>query len=225
MHYLWESSQGTQREVNSDAGVIFQNQQVLVSALVDGAEGKQRGGNEFANFWANCIVRESANYVTSRPPNQRQDSAVIELLIHNHRFLRHQFLLHKASYVLLILNKISGEFTTFHCGDCLEGLLNDVGVIEWIINPHNCAIQLEQMGERNCDAYRHTLTRCLNARRFIKPEINHHQLTLGRRIILASDGFCFNERTDDASSLILDPEQGHNSINSDCDNFISTKSR
>lgn len=218
MNITWQSHQGQQRRSNNDAVAIGYIQRTVTNsekrcllAMVVDAAGKTNRGQAFAQYWANTIIYKATNtsaYISSE--------SLIQLMHQEQKQLRHQYLHDIASYCLLRLELDSGCFQLLNVGDCQAGIQHSKDV-EWLVTPH----QVNQ----------HYLTRSLNAKRFLRPDIIESTLEKNDQLLLCTDGYwCEHlqeeisgeQLADDASVLTISHGQQHLSMTSDAYNlFVS----
>jgi len=217
----WQSHQGQQRRRNNDAVAIGYVQRTvtnsakrcLLAIVVDAAEKTNRG-QVFAQHWANTIIHKATNTSAYTSPE-----LLIELMHQQQKQLRHHYLHDIASYCLLRLELNSGCFQLLNVGDCQAGIQHNQqsGDVEWLVTPH----QINQ----------HYLTRSLNAKRFLRPDIIESTLVENDQLLLCTDGYwCehlqqkipIGQLADDASVLTISHGQQQLSMTTDAYNlFVS----
>jgi serine/threonine protein phosphatase PrpC len=182
----------------------------------------QRGSQRRANCDA-VTIEYTPNYLLvmfvdaaeKSPRSQEFSQHWASNIIHQQqKQLRHQYLHEIASYCMLTLELKSGCFHLISTGDCQAGV-QDSGPIKWLTTPYR--------------ANQNLLTRSLNSKRFLRPDITESTLGPGASLILCSDGYWsehlqkqtpFKQLTDDASVLTLAHGKSNLSTTSDTDNLV-----
>ena len=219
MQLLWRSCQGSERTSNNDAVAIARQGEWLLCHLVDAAARSDQS-KIFAGHWASHIIGS----LLQHPVNADQQ-AVLSIFAQEQRVLRQHFLGEIASYCLLRLNMRTRVAQVFHLGDCRVGL-HQAEAIEWQTTPHTLDQQVQE-------GSRHVLTRSLNARSFVAPDIVEFEVPASRALLMATDGYwaeslkegqTFTQTRDDASCLTLTTGEWAFTCQSDEDNaFVITK--
>jgi hypothetical protein len=208
MNITWRSQRGSQRRANCDAVTIEYTPNYLLVMFVDAAEKSPRS-QEFSQHWASNIIHQAANLGDHNSPERLMD-----IMHQQQKQLRHQYLHEITSYCMLSLELKSGCFNLISSGDCQAGVQGS-GPIEWLTTPHR--------------ANQNLLTRSLNSKRFLRPDIIESTLDPGASLILCSDGYWsehlqkqtpFRQLTDDASVLTLAHGKSNLSTTSDTDNLV-----
>jgi serine/threonine protein phosphatase PrpC len=148
-----------------------------------------------------------------------------------HKQLRAQYLHETASYIILIYDKNTKNGWVLHCGDCRFGLMQSDG-INWLTNVHTLANADGNFfsASHYDDPKRHTVTRCLNAKRFIVPEIQKVDLPENVPWLLCTDGYWaeykgkkkeWEQLSDDASCLKISNQLSQSYLCSDCKNCFN----
>lgn len=209
MRIDWFSQTGSDRAKNCDAGCYGMTEQTIALAIVDAAESEK--AQEFSRYWAETLVTAASTFGYSKDA-----SRIFSELANTQSELRHQFLHAIASYALVVIHFPTGEGVMLSAGDCLVGISADnsidLGGVDWLNSPHTADRQMSEMGEvpRLESGIEHVLTRSINAKRFVPPEITSFLISEGQRLILATDG-CWREplreangqKSDDSSALSL----------------------
>ena len=207
MNITWQSQRGNQRRSNCDAVAIEYTKNYLLVMFVDAAE-KSLSSQKFSQYWASSIIHQAADLTDHSP------ELLLDIMHQQQKQLRHQYLHEVASYCLLRLELNSGNFQLMSTGDCKAGV-QEKGPIRWLTIPHR--------------ANHNLLTRSLNAKRFLLPDIIESTLETGANLLLCSDGYWsehlqqktpFKQLTDDASVLKLAYGKRNLSVTSDTDNLI-----
>lgn len=210
MNITWHSHQGQQRRSNNDAAAIGYVQHCLLAIVVDAAEKSHRG-QAFARHWANTIIQKAANSEAYTSPE-----LLIALMHQEQKQLRHQYLHDIASYCLLRMELDSGDFQLLNIGDCQAGIQHN-GIVNWLVEPH----QVNQ----------HLLTRSLNAKRFLRPDIIESTLNANDQLLLCSDGYWYEhlqegipekQLADDASVLNISHGLQHLDMITDANNLFES---
>ncbi|WP_257279625.1 MULTISPECIES: hypothetical protein [unclassified Endozoicomonas] len=228
MHYHWISQQGNERRINNDAALFIEREEYCFAMLVDGAQ-KGQPGNAFTQFILNHMV---AGIVEIDSPSMPQSQTVITLLRALQKELRKKYLLNIASYLILLVPKGTAELKAqvIHCGDCRLGTRHNDGNIIWQTSVHTAANpEGLWFSESNCSKpERHILTRSLNARRFLTPDVRQLSCSDGTHWLLCTDGYWAEhllakknwlELKDDASCLEISKQINFSTQNSDCQNL------
>ncbi|MCK5893411.1 MAG: protein phosphatase 2C domain-containing protein [Endozoicomonadaceae bacterium] len=202
MNISWQSQQGQKRRSNNDAVAIgyvencvqqtaAESKGCLLAIVVDAAEKTTRA-QAFAQHWANTIIYKATHTSAYTSPE-----LLIELMHGQQKQLRRQYLHDIASYCLLRLELDSGCFQLLNIGDCQAGIQHSEG-IGWLMTPHHIN--------------QHYLTRSLNAKRFLRPDIIESTLAKNDRLLLCTDGYWYEhlqqknplkQLADDASVLTI----------------------
>jgi len=225
MQLSWISRRGNQTRANSDALAIADNDDQWLGLLVDGAE---IGGNgqALAHHWATTIASLAQHSSQPLTPTGLVDWMCAEQLQLRHRFLRDI-----ASYCCVLLDKPTGHLDVLFTGDCRAGLQQAGGRIEWLGRPHTLDRQqpYSQTTSDQPDPRSRLLTRSLNARRFVPPEIISAQREASSTLLLCTDGYWLDhlqrgtpqdQLPDDASLLMLAPGEPRLFQQSDTENFF-----
>lgn len=208
MDITWHSRRGRQRRANCDDVTIEYTPNYLLAMLVDAAEKSPRS-QRFAQHWASNIIHQAISLGDYGGPER-----LMGIMHQQQKQLRHEYLHEIASYCMLRLDLKSGCFQLLSTGDCQAGIQGS-GPIDWLTTPHR--------------ANQNLLTRSLNAKRFLRPDIIESTLAPGVSLILCSDGYWsehlqqqtpFNQLTDDASVLKLAYGKTNLSATTDTDNLI-----
>ena len=224
MQWQWRSRQGNSRDSNNDAVAIVIAEQYLFAMVVDAAE-KVESGTGLAQFWAMVNAEQLAKLV--EPPSSDH---VISVMQKNHSELRKQFLHGIASYCALLLHLQDRKAWVIHCGDCRLGS-QQAGNVSWLSNIHTLANATGENFSQNDNANtdRHTLTRYLNARRFVLPDVQPVNCQTDHSWLLCSDGYWadhlgqnipWGQLEDDASCLEISEKMINTEFSSDCENYL-----
>lgn len=209
MRVEWTSQQGSQTRTNNDAAAVGRKGNCLLAMLVGGAERGE--GQALARHWAISIITDAL--AADEPP---EASALVRLMQARQRELRQHYLHEIASYCCVRLDLNSRRLDVLHVGDCLAGVCQPDGQIDWLMIPHTLSRQpfYHSTPQASDPASRHLLTRSLNARRFCAPEHRVTMLATGTELLLCTDGYWYEHRQqgvalsrvhDDASELRLSP--------------------
>lgn len=209
MRVEWTSRQGLRTRTNNDAAAVGCKGGRLLAMLVDGAERGE--GQALARHWATSIVADAL--MADEPP---EASALVRLMQARQRELRQRYLHEVASYSCVLLDLQSLRLDVLHVGDCLAGVRQADGHIDWLTSPHTLSGQpfYSSTPQASDPASRHLLTRSLNARRFCTPEHLVTTLAPGAELLLCTDGYWYEHLQqgvallqvhDDASELRLLP--------------------
>lgn len=224
MHWQWISRQGNNRQSNNDAVAIFNDKSLLFVLLADAAE-KGNKGAELACYWTQTI----AHYVKSanKHPTPAQ---IVDYMRETHKQLKYQYLHEIASYIILIYDKNTENGWVLHCGDCRLGI-KQLDSINWLTNVHTFAnangdfFNSSHFG----DPKRHKVTRYLNAKRFMDPEIQQVTLPKDATWLLCTDGYWAEHRceqiaweqlSDDASCLEIYSQLSKSELRRDYENYF-----
>jgi len=226
MYWQWQSRQGDNRLSNNDAVTVVNKGDVFFALLLDVAE-KSNNSHQFSQYWPQTITQCALTL---------GESLTVERLLNDMRkqqkLMRAGYLHEIASYSLLIYNKRTRECNVLVVGDCRVGLESNAN-IQWLTHPHTlkAAFNGSLVETSNNKVSRHTLTRTLNAKRFVEPDHYFFSLTSPAQLLLCTDGYWaeyLNEKnkwedlSDDASCLRCSPFlplAPH--IDSDCVNYFS----
>ena len=210
MDITWQSQRGQQRQNNNDAAAIGYVQGYLLAIVVDAAE-MGCSGRALSQHWAKEVIYEATHSQAYESPE-----LLIDLMHEKQKSLKHQYLHDVASYCLLRMELSSGYFQLLHVGDCQAGIQKKDSV-EWLITPNRVTPYL--------------ITRSLNAKRFLRPEIIEATLKPDAGLLLCSDGYWYEHLEqdiplatleDDASLLSIVYGQQKFSIQTDVPNvFVS----
>ncbi len=209
MRVEWTSQQGSRTRTNNDAAAVGRKGNCLLAMLIDGAERGE--GQALARHWAISIITDAL--AADEPP---EASALVRLMQERQRELRQHYLHEIASYCCVRLDMNSRRLDVLHVGDCLAGVCQPDGQIDWLTIPHTLSRQpfYHSTPQASDPASRHLLTRSLNARRFCAPEHRVTLLATGTELLLCTDGYWYEHRQqgvalsrvhDDASELRLSP--------------------
>lgn len=220
----WVSRKGNCRNSNNDAAALVITEQYLFAFVVDAAE-KGGNGTNLAQRWAKTNAQRIIEL-----PEPPYPVNIIDTMRETHTLLRTDFLHERASYCALLLHHKTQNSWAIHCGDCRLGSQKE-GNTTWLTNVHTLAnpygeyFTLED--SKNPD--RHTLTRCINARRFERPDVKKIPWGTDLNWILCSDGFWadhidqnipLEQLEDDASCLAISGNLTDIEHNHDSDNII-----
>jgi len=230
MYWQWATRKGNERITNNDAVGVVDTATYFFTIIVDAAE-KGSKGSMLATHWAQIITQNVSDTTELTP------SAIIELMQEKQLALRDQFLHEIASYTAILYDKVNDEGYALVCGDCRLGLQH-TGDITWLTNVHTLANSDGSFfaSQHLKKDSRHTLTRSLNAKRFIQPEIQEVSLPKEAVWLLCTDGYWaehlgenrpWRSLTDDASCLKIArhklPEEQHNTLDN-CFNYSKDQS-
>ena len=206
MNWQWRSRQGNDRKTNNDAAALISKEQFLFAIIVDAAETTEKGA-QLAQFWADETAKKLA--VFDMPSCEQ----VITIMQENQKTLREDFLCEIAAYSALLLHHQTRTAWGFNCGDCCLGIHRSGGVI-WQPKPHirATATGAEFQAQDASHATRHTLTRCLNAKRFSAPDIQQLDWQDGDHWVLASDGYWVDHITQKIPWESLDDDASYMNI-------------
>lgn len=228
MRIDWFSQTGSDRANNCDAACYGLLEQAIAIAIVDAAESEK--AQEFASYWAKTLVAAANTSGYSK-----DSSGLLNELENAQAELRHTFLHEIASYAMAVIHPQSGEGALLSAGDCLVGISAksavDLESVSWLNPPHTADRQMSQMGELPSPAsgIEHVLTRSINAKRFVAPDITGFSIREGQKLVMASDG-CWrepasSEESDDSSRLSLTWKDGRLEVHqtSDTENLGTYK--
>lgn len=206
---VWRTHKGLHCHMNGDAGGVFLSAHHVVAVLVDEINPTEARFS-LAKHWVRAVVQTAQGLGAQLDP----DSLVQGLKEEQGRLRSTGFLHQRAVYAVLVLEREGRRGWALHCGDCRVGSLRPGQKELWHTNVHTMANVLGEMftEEHALRQERHVVTRCLNARRFVLPELTF--LPEGcDRWVLATDGYWIDhlirqipieELPDDASLLSLD---------------------
>lgn len=101
-----------------------------------------------------------------------------------------------------------GKLTLAYEGDCSCGVVMPAGMIEWMTPPH-CKVNWRRdrsHHELAEDPARHRVTRCFKANRVPDPEFVFHPMSVGERVVFATDGFWAELTPVQQSRLLAAPD-------------------
>ena len=231
MDVKWTSRCGNERSQNNDAIALGYKGGFLIAVLVDAAESRvtrrvtsSTPGQKkrLAVFWADSCLKRILQLEGSY-----SDEAIINMLSDQQKQLRSLYLHDIASYGILILNLETGDVQWLYTGDCRIGLVTYSGEVQWLNRPHRLnefplLIPQGQGGQdinpSARDISEHTLTQCLNARRFTRPDLVTSKIDIkdpelaAASIVIGTDGYWsehlqegveMSKLVDDASYLTI----------------------
>ena len=110
-----------------------------------------------------------------------------------------------------------GKLTLAHEGDCSCGVVTPAGTIEWITPPYCKANWRRDRSHRELaqDPARNWITRCLKANRSPDPDFVFHQLAVGERLVVVTDGFWAELTELQQSSLLVAPNSDFIAVEDD----------
>ncbi|MFT5521410.1 MAG: hypothetical protein ACI9IA_002011 [Enterobacterales bacterium] len=214
MIITWESRKGRDRIANRDAVAIGYSGKYLIVVEIDVAEKVQSGnliegiddnGKRLSEYWAHSCLLEIIS--TSSYENEKM---LFYFLHEKQKRLKRNYLHDIASYGVLVMDTTTLRFNWWFTGDCRLGIQKDQQKIEWLNNPH----RLENSPLLNVpDFFSPTLTQCLKARRFFRPERITSEMPSNGSLKIATDGYwnehiekgvVFENLEDDASLLTIE---------------------
>jgi len=231
MNWHWFSRQGTQRQHNHDAASLVVAHDYVFAMIVDAAE-KGSDGAGLARYWTQTIALKLSE-LAGLPTHDQ----VMEVMRSAHLSLRDHYICERAAYCAILLHTQGQQAWFISCGDCRLGIKQDAK-ITWLSNVHTLAnFNGEEFSATHLsDPNRHTLTRCLKARSFTKPDVIQFDWPIDpskvSSLCLCSDGYWAEHighgvrlelLEDDASFLELSDFSTPLHVpqaNSDCDNFL-----
>jgi len=197
--------------------------------IVDGSS-KGDHGADFVSDWIRQVIDRISE----------QGEIIAKTMIRTmelaHIQLREKYILETACFSALLIRRDLNQAWGIVCGDCRIGRRN-AGEIEWLTPVHTMANFIDDDTDRNSidNPNRHIVTRCLNAKRFMAPEILELDYSATARWVLATDGYWVEKsnhqssgdgKDDDASSLDLTVFLHESIISTDCCNWyerVATK--
>tara|TARA_R100001480_G_scaffold145935_2_gene144327 strand:- start:2073 stop:2633 length:561 start_codon:yes stop_codon:yes gene_type:complete len=165
-----------------------------------------------------CLARHWVTKITSRAVEESQSITADELtsvMQQEQAELRHQYLLEIASCTVALIDTKTRTLDLLSIGDCQAGFQLEAGSFNWLTTCHSLSNQIPSCGTKNINAgcHDHVVTRCINAKRFIAPDIYNFTLPQNAQFVLATDGYWrehlenkvpLDQVSDDASALTLD---------------------
>lgn len=220
----WYSRKGSQCKENRDACGVFTSARYSFYLVVDASE---RGplGCVFIAKWIQYVVESLAS------KEVLDVDVVMNVMRDGHSTLRTKFAAERACYCAFLIGHDLRRAWAITCGDCRVGTKLSSGAVQWLTSVHRVAnmdgtaFGLEHL-RRPVDE---TVTRCLKASSFQKPEVQELQMEDQHVWVIASDGFWTREMIDgsnvvtwedDASYLELHPRCTKWKFDSDADNYL-----
>ncbi|WP_028884919.1 hypothetical protein [Teredinibacter turnerae] len=247
MKIKWTSQRGKERSYNNDAVALGYKGHFLIVVLVDAADNRtprtskyfQSPTKRLASFWADSCLQKILKLEALS-----SEEAIIHALSDQQKKLRSHYLHDIASYGVLTVNIEKGDIKWLYTGDCRFGLLTNAEKVQWLDKPHRLN-ELPLYLPRECDSHEvkvskqniseHTLTQCLNARRFSSPTLVKSKICIDASeaettsIIIGTDGYwsehlhqgiAMGDIADDASFLAIKCGEKALSIHSDSPNLL-----
>ncbi len=219
----WTSRKGQERLDNRDAGGLFVSTQSTLAIVLDASERGPHGAY-FAQHWVRHVLDAAAALADATAER------LIELMRAAHRDLRMQYPAEVACYGALLVRHDLHRAWALNCGDCRIGVRQSGMAIEWLTPVHTIANMQGELFtvEHARSEERHVVTRVLNAKRFVLPDIVELSISTTARYVLATDGYWIEDMlatrpelhgTDDASVMILTFPPATSSMQADCDNW------
>ncbi|WP_295748364.1 hypothetical protein [Undibacterium sp.] len=219
----WFSRKGQARERNSDACAVFSNASTILAIIGDASE-KGLQGSEYVMTWMASVVDQMAI------ENAPTCDLILTVMRNVHRQLRPNFPSARACWGALFIDHKNEKVWMFSCGDCRAGIENEDGTIKWHTTVHS---QANWQGEEFLPAhakmpYRHQVTRSLNAKRFVDPDVMEIDYDQQGRWVLATDGYwvehqmecaSIHDLQDDASFFRVSCIKNSRCVESDSDNY------
>ena len=226
MNYRWLSKKGLERDQNNDSALIVDTDCSFFAVLLDAAQRNERD-NAFLHYFMREI---RAEILTPEKPSETKD--LIESLIRIQTGMRNQFMHNTASYLIVRLPKQDSGFpaSVIQCGDCRLGIRKE-NTILWQTNVHTAANPDGSFftTESANNPARHALTRSMNARRFLPPDVQYIDSKDVNAWLLCTDGYWADHLmantswellADDASCLEISAHITDSSLESDADNLL-----
>jgi hypothetical protein len=153
---------------------------------------------------------------------------VLDRMEAEHKRIRHDFPAETACYAGFFVDFVNKAIWAFSCGDCRVGLLQD-GSPSWVTPVHSSANWRgeEFTLEHAQSSTRRIVTRTLNSKRFVRPEVIQMDYDPAALWILATDGYWIDRLMlsdaalclDDASFLQIHAGADGLTVESDCGNL------
>lgn len=219
------SQRGRDCPDNRDMGGCCISGRFVYAMNVDISQRGPRGAG-FARDWTRIVLENVCRC------DSLSATEAITIMKKACQELRHDYPAESGSYAAVILDSQNSVAHGISCGDCRLGMVHG-DRIEWLSSVHTLATSLWNTEEASIDfsRNRHTLTRCLRARRFETPDMLRFEPGTAS-ILLATDGYWaehliekvpLGQLLDDASCLTLSLDDSPLVVNSDCDNWIATR--
>jgi serine/threonine protein phosphatase PrpC len=221
----WFSRKGLARERNSDACALINKDSYFFAIIADASEKGLRG-SDYAMTWMTSVLNKIS--IEGVPSCE----VIVTIMRDIQLQLRQNFPSARACWGALLIDHKNEKIWMFSCGDCRVGILGDEGKVIWITNVHSHANWTGEdftvlHAEMPC---RHQVTRSLNAKRFVDPDITEVEYVSEGRWILATDGYWVEHKfrgipvcnlADDASYLsVYCTENRQFCIESDAENYF-----
>jgi serine/threonine protein phosphatase PrpC len=180
---LCQSLKGLDRAYNQDFIGVINSTSYVFSIVIDVAT-KSHDSREFAHYWVNSVL-DSVKLLSVVSPITIQ-----EMLKELQAGLRDCYLHDTASFLCFYWERSNNDAWCVTLGDCRLGLKR-LKSIEWISPVHTAANAFgEEFTAQMANlSKRHIVTRNLNAKRYMRPDIVNLDLDLNDTIIMATDGF------------------------------------
>jgi len=221
----WFSHKGQTREHNSDACAVLIKPSYILAIIGDASE-KGNQGSEYVMAWITSVVK------TLSIEDGPSCGGILTVMkeIHQQLRLRSCFSSARACWSALFIDHKNEKIWTFSCGDCRVGIEDEDGTIEWRTTVHS---QANWKGEEFLPEHakmpcRHQVTRSLNVKRFVDPDVTEIEYNPQGRWILATDGYWVEHKIegtpiynlrDDASFFRISFNKSKLHIESDSENY------
>lgn len=219
----WFSRKGQARKRNSDACAVLNKPSYFIAIIGDASEKGLRG-SDYVMSWMKSVVNQiPVEHVPSC-------DVILTVMKQVHLQLRPHFPSARASWGALFIDHKNEKIWMFSCGDCRVGIEDAEGSIAWHTNVHS---QANWTGEKFSSAHagmpdRHHITRSLNAKRFVDPDVMEIEYAAQDHWILATDGYWVEHKIkgipicnlqDDASFLRVAWSKKKRCVESDTENY------
>lgn len=190
--WQWHSQKGAERQENRDACGLFANAATTFAVVMDASE-KGANGQAFNACWIEWVIHALAQH-----PSEPMVEQVLAHMRTAQRMLRPpRFLLETACFCALLIRHDLGRAWMLACGDCRIGLERNGQDIAWRSPVHSMANACGEAFtlEHARAEERHTVTRCLNVKRFTEPEVLETPFDPACTWLLATDGYWVDQLT------------------------------
>ena len=219
----WFSKKGAARDRNSDACAVYSNENYCIAIIGDASETGSYG-REFVIKWMASVVDKVANEAVLNC------EVILCIMKAAHQKLRFTFISSRACWSALFIDHQNEKTSTFSCGDCRIGKEIENGIIMWLTPVHTMANWSgeEFLQEHALSDCRHRVTRTLNSKRFVEPEIREFAYQAQAIWILATDGYWIEQKMesvpleslqDDASYFRVSIAVANQYVDTDANNF------
>ena len=184
MKCSWLSRKGKSRTENRDAAGVVDSSVFFLGLIVDGGT-KGLKGAVFVGQWIAEVLNNSMSV------EELTADQLIVVMMNAQIAIRYEYPRETACYTALILRHDLQKAYAVTCGDCRLGIISNENSLEWLTPVHTVENFLSKpLAQQEVSlAARHTVTRCLNSRRFVMPEVLQLPYFTEREWVLATDGY------------------------------------